>query len=77
MQVNVTSSVAKDGQVVALKARKEHDNKPAHLMDVVNNLANITDPDIVGIYRVASSVPYDNGVVDDKETGWQECSGYN
>ena len=32
-------------------------------MDVVNNLANITDPDIVGIYRVASGVPYCSAVV--------------
>ena len=46
-----------------MKARKEHANKPAHLTDVVNNLANITDLDIVGVYRVASGVPYDNAVV--------------
>ena len=63
MQVNVTSVVTKDGQAVVLKARKEHDNKPAYLMDVVNNLANITYPDIVRIYRVASDVPYDNAAV--------------
>ena len=64
MQINVTSSVTNDGQVVLLKARKEHDNKPAHLMNMVNNLTNnITDPDIVGIYRVASTVPYDSAVV--------------
>ena len=54
MQVNVTSIVTKDDQVALLKARKEHGNKPAHLMDVVNMLANTTVPDIVGIYRVAS-----------------------
>ena len=58
MQVN-----AKDGQVAFLKAKKEHGNKPAHLMGVVNNLANITDLDIVGIYRVARGVPYDSIVV--------------
>ena len=63
MQVNVTSIVTKDGQVVLLKTRKEHANKPARLMDVVNNFANITDPDIVGIYRVASGLPYDSAVV--------------
>ena len=63
MQVNVTSVVTKDGQAVVLKARKEHDNKPAYLMDVVNNLANITYPDMVGNYRVARGVPYDNAVV--------------
>ena len=46
-----------------MKARKEHANKPAHLTDVVKNLANITDLDIVGVYRVASGVPYDSAVV--------------
>ena len=63
MQVNVTSIVTKDDQVALLKARKEHGNKPAHLMDVVNNFANITDPDIVGVYRVTSGLPYDSAVV--------------
>ena len=46
-----------------MKARKEHDNKPAHLVDVVNNLAYITDPKIVGIYMVASGVPHGSAVV--------------
>ena len=63
VQVNVTSIVTKDGQVVLLKTRKEHANKPARLMDVVNNFANITDPDIVGVYRVTSGLPYDSAVV--------------
>ena len=63
MQANVTFIVTKDDQVIHLEARKEHDYKPAHLMDVFTNLANITDPDIVGIYRVARGVPYDSVVV--------------
>ena len=66
MQVNVASIVTKDDQLVLLKARKEHDNKPAHLPDGCRRgqkLANIAVPDIVGIYRVASCVPYDSAVV--------------
>ena len=74
MQVN-----AKDGQVAFLKAKKEHGNKPAHLMGVVNNLANITDPGIVGIYKVTICVPYDSAVFDMLEvcTGWRKFSDCN
>ena len=54
MQANIICIVTKDNQVVLLKVRKEYVNKPAHLMDVINKLANIADPDIFGIYRFAS-----------------------
>ena len=63
MQANVASIVTKDCQVVLLKARKEYANKPAHLMDVVKKMTNITDPNIVDIYRVASGVQYASAVV--------------
>ena len=63
MQVNITSLVTKDDQLAIFKDMKEHDGKPAFLMHVAENLGNITDIDIVGIYRVASGVPYGHAVV--------------
>ena len=63
MQVVITTVATIDKLLAVFKARKEYDNKPAFLMDVFNNLGNITEPDIVGIYKVDSGVPYDNVAV--------------
>ena len=63
IQVVVIGVVLKGGDLVAFKARKEYDGKPAYLMDLANNLENITEPDIIGIYNVDTGVPYDKVAV--------------
>ena len=52
MQVVVTTVATTDKLLAVFKARKEYDNKPAFLMDVFHTFGNITEPDIVGIYKL-------------------------
>ena len=63
MQVLAMGYVLKGDKLVAFKARKEYDGKPAYLMDLANNLENITEPYIIGVYNVDNGVPYDKAAV--------------
>ena len=57
MQVVAMGVVLKGNDLVAYKARKEYDGKPAYMMDLANNLEKINEPYIISLYNVDSGVP--------------------
>ena len=63
MQVDAMGVVLKGDNIVAFKARKEYDGKPAYMMDLENSLEKIKEPYIVGFYKVDSGMPYDKAAV--------------
>ena len=63
MCVVITGILTQDQEVALFKTWRKYDNKPAYMMGVFENLENITHPDIVGVYRVPSGVPYDSAAV--------------
>ena len=63
MQIVTMGVVLKGDNLVAFKARKEYDGKPAYLMDLANNMEKVDEPYIINFYNVDSGVPYDKAVI--------------
>ena len=63
MQVDAMGIVLKGDNIVAFKARKEYDGKPAYMMDLANSIEKVDEPYIIGFYNVDSGVPYDKAAI--------------
>ena len=63
MQVVAMGVVLKGDNLVAFKARKEYDGKPAYMMDLANSIEKVDEPYIIGFYNVDSGVPYDKAAI--------------